>query len=163
MLKFGKAMMNTTSKRQGKIRAKSQDVLAQRYQVSRRSIENWLLAGAPRRCCGFYNLKDWDAWFAKYKAKEGGADTLAGITLEIKREELLERRRLREVFERKMVDGETVRKEAFAAAKQITAIITRIPPQIGSILGVEAQRRAQIVVQEALEVLKENPLGEISS
>lgn len=142
-------------------RSKSQGALAERYQVSRQSIHNWLVEGAPRRRGGFYNLKDWDAWVAKYKAKEGGSNTLAGVTLEIRREELLERRRLREVFEQKVVDGETVRKEAFAAAKQITAIITRIPPQIGSILGVEAQRRAQVVVEEALDVLKKDPLGEI--
>ena len=62
-----------------------------------------------------------------------------------------------------MVDGETVRREAFAAAKQITSILMRIPPQIGSILGVDAQRRAQVVVEEALDVLKNNPLGEISA
>jgi hypothetical protein len=61
-----------------------------------------------------------------------------------------------------MVDRESVEKEVFALAKQITSVLTRIPPQVGAILGVEAQRRAQIVVEEALNVLKENPLGEIS-
>ena len=59
-----------------------------------------------------------------------------------------------------MVDGEEMRKQGVAAAKQITAVITRIPAQIGSILGVEAQRRAQVIVEEALNVLRDNPLGE---
>jgi hypothetical protein len=149
-------------KRHRLLRVKSRAALAKRYGVNLRSIHNWLKEGAPRRRAGYYNLKDWDAWVEKYKSAESGKEnTLAAVQLALKQEDLLEKRRLRSEYERKMVDGETMRKQGVAAAKQITAILTRIPPQIGSILGVEAQRRAQVVVEEALNVLKENPLGEI--
>ena len=79
-----------TAPDQKKIRAKSQDALAERYGVSRQSINVWLRAGAPRRKDGFYNLIDWDAWVAKYKSSESKQeDTLAAVTLELKREDLL--------------------------------------------------------------------------
>jgi phage terminase Nu1 subunit (DNA packaging protein) len=149
-------------KRHWMMRVKSREALAKRYDRSVKTIGNWLVEGAPHRKGGYYNLKDWDAWVKKYKLSKEDESTLAQVILEIKREDLLEKRRLRQVFEQKMVDAETVRKDAFALAKQITSVLTRIPPQIGSILGVEAQRRAQVVVEEALNILKEDPLGEIS-
>lgn len=142
---------------------KSREALAKRYGVIVKTIHNWLGEGAPKRKGKYYSVKDWDEWVEKYKGAENGKeDTLSSVQLELKKEELDLKRRLRSEYERKMVDGELMRKQGIAAAKQITAVLTRIPPQIGSILGVEAQRRSQVVVEEALNVLKENPLGEIT-
>ena len=150
-----------TRRFKGGRRVKSQPQLSAVFGKSVKTIRQWIDAGAPKRKGGFYNLTDWQAWVEKYKVKDADPlHTLAGIQLEIKREELFERQRVRNEYERKMVDVELIRKDVFALGKQITAVVTRIPPNIGSILGVEAQRRAQVIVEEALNILRENPLGE---
>ena len=125
------------------------------------TIRNWLREGAPPKKNGYYNLVDWEAWVKKYKSGETKKVTLASVQLQLKQVDLREKLRLEKALAGKTVDAEEVRLQCYSAAKQITAVLTRIPPQIGSILGVEAQRRAQAIVEEALNVLKENPLGEI--
>ncbi len=154
--------------KQPKLRFRTMQQLADAQTVSRQCMHNWLKEGHPKKKNGYYSKIESDEWIAKYKPKSGKQDgngqaTLLQVQLELKQEDLLEKRRVRAEFERRMVDGEEMRKQGVAAAKQITAVITRIPAQIGSILGVEAQRRAEVIVQEALNVLKENPLGEITN
>ena len=81
-------------------RVKSRDALAERYGINVRNIARWLLAGAPRRRNGYYNLKDWDAWVEKYKSAESGKDdTLAAVNLQLKQEELLQKRAARAQLE----------------------------------------------------------------
>lgn len=141
-------------------RVKSREALAKRYGVIVVTIGNWLNAGAPRKKGGYYNLTDWDAWVAKYKSAESGKDdTLAAVTLELKKADLWEKNRLRAEYELKMVDGEQVEREWEAFGKHLVATLLRWPPQVGSILGVEAQRRALVIVAELLRYIKENPLG----
>ena len=147
-----------------KTRCKTIEQLAEYEGVSRQTIHKWLKQGAPRKRAGFYSRIAFHEWVLKYKPGESqGNNTLSGVTLQLKQEELLQKRMTREQLQGKLIDADEVRKQGFAAAKQITSTLLRIPPQLGSILGVEAQRRSQVVVEEALNVLKENPLGEVKA
>ena len=148
-------------KSQPKLRIKTIVGLAAHYHKGISTIRNWLAESGLKKKNGYYSLVDWDAWIKKYKSGETQEATLASIQLELKKAELREKLRLEKAIAGKTVDAEEVRLQCYGAAKQITAVLTRIPPQIGSILGVEAQRRAQAIVEEALNILKENPLGEI--
>jgi hypothetical protein len=152
--------MNTRKTKRGRFKTVQQ--LADYRGINRVTMHEWFRQGHPKKTDGYYSKIESDEWVLKHKPNDGHAeDTLAGVTLELKKADLWEKQRLRAEYERKMVDGEEMRKQGIAAAKQITSVITRIPAQIGSILGVEAQRRAQVIVEEALNVLKENPLGEV--
>lgn len=143
----------------GKRQTNNQNQLAERYQVSSNTIRTWIKEGAPKRKNGYYNLAAWDAWVEKNKPDHSATETLAYWKLEREKEQALKLKREREIAEGRLVDGPTIRTQAETAASRVKTTLLRIPSSIGAILGVEAQRRAQDIVEEALKELRENPIG----
>ena len=143
-----------------KMRCRTIAQVAKREGVSRQTVHKWFKQGCPGKENGWYNLKKIHEWVLKFKPGESQSEnTLSGVTLALKKADLWEKNRLRAEYERKMVDGEQVEKEWEAFGKHLVATLLRWPAQVGSILGVEAQRRALVIVEELLQYIRENPLG----
>jgi hypothetical protein len=123
------------------------------------TLKSWLVEGAPKKHKGFYDVVSWLAWIRVNKAKDGDDDTKAG----------LERRKLRiqcESAEYKFAveRGEHIKKsdverDVEALVIRTKTVFLRIPHSIGNILGVDAQKKADALIVEALKELEERPLG----
>ncbi len=86
--------------KQPKLRFRTMQQLADAQTVSRQCMHNWLKEGHPKKKNGYYSKIESDEWIAKYKPKSGKQDgngqaTLLQVQLELKQEDLLEKRRVR--------------------------------------------------------------------
>ncbi|HUJ12066.1 MAG TPA: hypothetical protein VL171_18815 [Verrucomicrobiae bacterium] len=133
-----------------------------RSSITRLTADGILQRGADKR----FDLIDSLERIRKHEStrQQDGKHTIDPELLELRQRYMRVRiERLQweiDVAKEKYVLSEDVEHATEAMVAQAKGVLLRIPPALGAQLGIEAQKIGQAIVEDALRVLSDDPLGE---